>query len=1039
MNAIIKRAWTLWASLLGLTLSPAGLAQTTTKSIGPNPDITITGRVDYVTLGASFRVSSGNTNACAVKSNSSGSSNGVFTGSASARQREVNGVGAAVSSSQRGAVQQVPAGATVRQALLYWFASKATTSAVDNRVTFTVGGTARTVTANRTWTGAFDNADMGAVADVTSLVANAPNTDMVMDDLNIQVNDENCRVATVHGGWVLYIVYEHAGLSTKKISFYDGLDYVYNNRTDVTVSGLTLPDAPTFDKVTKLTVAASEGDPAVSSGSDVLEIRAGTSGTRTPLSSTNRPAQDIYRGLVSYEDESGTETLQGGSSVTGSTSTGGVDLATFNVDRILPAGTTTINASVASNAGEQINLYSLVLMANTTNPNVRLQKTLDGTATTVATGDTVKYILKVDNQQGATEALNVVTVDTLPRGLQYTATEISHDGGTTWTALTGVTATVHPTSGVTTVTLPAIRRLDSDGRVWGGVQPIATPIGTQHVQYRISATADGQAFGTLTNTATATSGVPETAVNRVDNTGSQPVTVIRRSDLALDKAGPVAVGAGQTLTYAIRVWNNGPDAAGSVPIQDSLPAGFTVTSLTCTATGAATCGTHTFTPSSVTVTTGTLPVDSSPTNATPDGHFLTYQITGNAPNTSGQLENQATLTVPTTVADRVSTNNASARIETRIVHAVNDLAVTVDSAAQREVDVLQGDTNGGTAATTVNSVVSIQNAGGLTGLTVNSSGQLVVPAGTAPGTYLVTYLLCDQTLRTACASATVPITVTAPTPDLLLSLSGPAYATPSSTASTNPPVSAVDRFVTYDLTVTASKASVTGTTTLTTLLPAGLSWQGTYTAPTGTWQCTGIGQTIRCTTADTLAPGVPHHLTRRAVRVAEGAAAGPVFTGQSSVANALESSADADHLNTASATTRLVYATLTKSVRNVTADARDPNGTPNFGTSSAGRPGEVLEYCIVAANLGGADLKNYVLVDPLDSPGVALTTVTTDPGYGGLAIAWTRTTPQQPTATGAYSAQAGDDAGSLDSSLRVSLGTLLAGESVRVCFQTRIR
>lgn len=104
----------LLAALLSFA-SPAH-GQTTTKPIGPNPDNTVTGRVDYVALGASFRATNGNTNACAVKSNSGGSVGGVYTGTENwwVAQREINGINAVLNAGDRTAAQRVPAGTAVR-------------------------------------------------------------------------------------------------------------------------------------------------------------------------------------------------------------------------------------------------------------------------------------------------------------------------------------------------------------------------------------------------------------------------------------------------------------------------------------------------------------------------------------------------------------------------------------------------------------------------------------------------------------------------------------------------------------------------------------------------------------------------------------------------------------------------------------------------------------------------------------------------------------------------------------------------------------
>ncbi|WP_198170560.1 beta strand repeat-containing protein [Deinococcus arboris] len=613
----------------------------------------------------------------------------------------------------------------MKNAYLYWFASKAAGTAVDNTVTFTVNGTASTVTANRTWTGAFDNADMGAVADITNLVSATPNATMEMDGLNIQINSANCQYVTVHGGWALYIVYENPGLSSKRISFYDGLNYIYTTTTaDINATNFKVPNAPTFDKVTKLTVAAMDGDPATGATNDILQIRPGTTGTRTSLSSTNRTATDIYTGLVTVEAEDGTEVIQGGSSKTGTTNTGGLDIATFNVSSLIPADTTTINAFSSSNGGEQVNLYNVILMANTTDANVRLVKTIEGGATTLTNGDSLKYILTVDNAQGVTEALNVVTVDTLPQGLTYNSTEISYDGGTSWATLAGVTTSV--SGGVTTITTPAVRRIDPDGKVWGGTNAIATQLGTQNVRYRITATANGAAFGSVTNTATATSGVTETTTV-ADNTGTRAVTINRRADLAITKDdGATTVNPNGTTSYTIRVTNNGPDSVTGAVLKDLVASGLSKTAVVCSTTpGQCTAGT-TPTPAQLEGATGyALPALAS-------GQFYELRVTASITATSGTVTNTATVDTPSGAVDPSPSNNSASDADT--VNLVADLAITKTGPAS----AFQG--------ATVTYIIRARNNGpsAVTGATI---------ADTVPASLTNVSWTCAGTGTATCATA----------------------------------------------------------------------------------------------------------------------------------------------------------------------------------------------------------------------------------------------------------------------------------------------
>ncbi|MCP2015509.1 putative repeat protein (TIGR01451 family) [Deinococcus sp. HSC-46F16] len=267
----------------------------------------------------------------------------------------------------------------------------------------------------------------------------------------------------------------------------------------------------------------------------------------------------------------------------------------------------------------------------------------------------------------------------------------------------------------------------------------------------------------VTNTASV-SNPNEDPTKRTNNTASDPVTVTPSADLSISKSGPAAIGSGGAVTYTLQVWNNGPSAVSGVNVSDALPSGFTVTGLTCAATstpvGATACGTQTFTTSSVTISTGRLALDTVPGNATPDGNFLTYTLTGTAP-TSGLLSNTASLTVPSGTVDPFAGNNstAAAPTQTRIIDAVNDNS-PITSSTGGTVPVLNNDTVGGVVATPSNAGVTITNNGGIANLSV-VNGQLNVPANTPANTYTVTYQLCDSTVAAACDTATVVITVSA--------------------------------------------------------------------------------------------------------------------------------------------------------------------------------------------------------------------------------------------------------------------------------------
>ena len=93
-----------------------------------------------------------------------------------------------------------------------------------------------------------------------------------------------------------------------------------------------------------------------------------------------------------------------------------------------------------------------------------------------------------------------------------------------------------------------------------------------------------------------------------------------------------------------------------------------------------------------------------------------------------------------------------------VIDATDDTEVSVPQTGGT-VSILTNDTLNGTPATPSNVMVTIDNNGGLTGLTVDSTGKLVVPNNTTPGTYTITYKICDKADANVCDTATAKIKV----------------------------------------------------------------------------------------------------------------------------------------------------------------------------------------------------------------------------------------------------------------------------------------
>src|SRR5438093_1620255 len=290
--------------------------------------------------------------------------------------------------------------------------------------------------------------------------------------------------------------------------------------------------------------------------------------------------------------------------------------------------------------------------------------------------------------------------------------------------------------------------------------------------------------GSYVNTAVAHINVAQidTTTATTDNVpGTATVTVPPRADLSVAKTGPATVNAVQNLTYTITVTNNGPSAAVSVVVRDTLPAGVTFVSASNGGTAAARVVTppsvasltHAGTLSrTVTVTappTGTLinvpradaatgDPDSPNNNGSASGNRVTttfHELADLTVTNTGPLPDDVPLSLTYTIT---VTNNGPSTAASVVVRDTLPAGVTFDSAS-----------NGGSLAAGVvtwPSVPSLAN-----GASLSRTVTVIAPT---TGT-LLNVARADAAPNAPSLSLTV--TVTAPTTGTLLNVARTDAAT----------------------------------------------------------------------------------------------------------------------------------------------------------------------------------------------------------------------------------------------------------------------
>jgi uncharacterized repeat protein (TIGR01451 family)/gliding motility-associated-like protein len=414
---------------------------------------------------------------------------------------------------------------------------------------------------------------------------------------------------------------------------------VTNTATVMPPAGVTDPTPATSTVITNTTRSANvrivKSGPADAGAGQLIQytLRITNAGPSTALAVN---IQDAIPPEIL--DPSWTATASGGAIISTATSGTGNVAATADI----PSGTGIIEVVITGTANPSLidnatisntatitstivpdpevgNNSSSIVTKITNRPDFNVSKSGPETANI---GDPITYTITINNS-GAGDITNAQIEDIVPDDVQVTS----------WIASAVGSAQVTGTQSGTTNTI------NTTGNISAG------PANT--IQITVNGTVVDKGHTQFTNTVTVTSGNIRTS--------SVTTSVNKSIDLRIEKQGPATIAAGEPVTYTVKVFNNGPNDATSISIQDIVPAQVVVSNWTATISGNAVVNGATTGTTNAIALTGEI--------GSGAGNYITITVSGQIPSATatGNITNSATVNLTTAgLTDYNLTNNTSA-------------------------------------------------------------------------------------------------------------------------------------------------------------------------------------------------------------------------------------------------------------------------------------------------------------------------------------------------------------------------------------------
>ncbi|WP_437335306.1 DUF3344 domain-containing protein [Sorangium sp. So ce394] len=384
------------------------------------------------------------------------------------------------------AVLQVPAGATVTHAYLYWSAHLgpvAGAGTADEAITLerpgasgfseevTADGSVEKVSSNRLY--------YQSVADITSIVQAHGSGAYRVSGVNT-ASFTNNLFDNHFAGWWLVVFYELASEPPRNLALFDGLDTVASGtNTTATLSGFVVPNAGYDAKIGMVTF---EGDQSIPGDAFLFNGVA--------LANDQNPVDNFFNGTRSYfgmpvSNDGDLPQLAGTAGTMA-----GMDIDVFNIRDMVTPGLTSAPI-VASSTMDLYFLAGFVTSISTFKPDFTSSTKLavDVNGGLLLPGDLIQYTIQVVNT-GNDASVNTVLTDPLPAGVTYVPGSLSVTAGANMGAKTDATGDDQGEYDAAARTVRVRLGTGANATV-GGSLPAATGSSTVTFQVRVDAGASG--------------------------------------------------------------------------------------------------------------------------------------------------------------------------------------------------------------------------------------------------------------------------------------------------------------------------------------------------------------------------------------------------------------------------------------------------------------------------------------------------------------------------------------------------------------------